>query len=350
MALRTDAGALWVGKQDSKGDPATTMQKQLPLIEGGLSPKSESAMRRFLDGKRFGKRVHFKKQTMVGGEITLLATPEALAFVESCIHTNDAVTGSSVPYTHALDSSADDSNWLTFVQRIGVPGSDAVLRDQFTDCRIVGYTIEGSAGSDDPVTIQATIIGLAVETAQSADPVPSDDPDDESEPYVWTDIAGSVEVDGDTFRNVSQLSVSVSTAEEIYFSDDITGYDIVSGEPSIDFAATFLVDSDGLALWNKVQYGTATPAEGDGISKEELTGALSWNWSYGASSELRSATYELNNVVLNTDSEIFPSPEGGAAEIAIAGTCEEGEGDPAMSVEHKNSDSYAYDDGWVVGS
>lgn len=327
------------------------MQKQLPLIDGGLSPKSESAMRRFLDGKRFGKRVHFKKQTMVGGEITLLATPEALAFVESCIHTNDTVTGASAPYTHALDSNADDSNWLTFVQRIGVDGSGAVLRDKFTDCRITGYTIEGSgSGSDDPVTIQATVIGLSIATAQTADPTPTDDPDDESQPYVWSDIAGTVEVDSSTFRNVSQLSLSVSTAEEIYFSDDITGYDIVSGEPSIDFAATFLVDSDGLELWNKVHYGTATPAEGDGISKDELTGALSWSWSYGATAALRSATYYLNNVVLNTDSEIFPSPEGGAAEIAIAGTCEEGDGSPAMSVEHKNTDSYAYDDGWIIGS
>lgn len=342
MALRRDAGALWVGKQTAKGTAATDMQKRLPLIDGGLSPKSESAMRRFLDGKRFGKKVSFKKQTMVGGEVTILATPEALAFVESCIHTNETVTGASAPYTHSLDSSADDSAWLTFVQRIGTGAT--LLRDKFVDCRIVGYEINGSAGSDDPVTITLTVIGLTIETNQSADPTPLDDPNDESEAYVWTDIAGSVEIDAQQFSNVSQLSLSVGTGEELYFSDDVTAYDVVSGEPTIDFAGTFLVDDDGLDLWNRIQYGTVSPAEGDGISRTEFKGSLSWEWAYGSTSALRSATYTLNNVTLNTDSEITPSPEGGAAEISIAGAVEEGDdGSAAVEIEHKNTDSSNYD-------
>jgi hypothetical protein len=349
MALRRDAGALWVGKQTTKGVAATDMQKRLPLIEGGISPKSESAMRRFLDGKRFGKKISFKKTTAVGGEITLLATPEALAFVESCIHTNDTVTGSSAPYTHTLTSEADDSAWLTFVQRIGT--GDTVLRDKFIDCRVVGYELEGSAGSDDPVTIKATVIGLTVEAAQAADPTPTDDPADESEPYVWTDIAGSVEVNGDTFRNVSQLALSVATGEELYFSDDVSAYDIVSGEPSIEVAGTFLVDEDGLALWNQIQYGSAVPAEGDGITRDELKGALAWSWSYGATSALRSASYTLANVTMTTDDEITPSPEGGAAEISIAGAVEEADdGTAALTVEHKNTDADEYDSAPVVGS
>jgi hypothetical protein len=328
---------------------AESMQKRLPLIEGGLSPKSEGAMRRFLDGKRFGKKISFKKTTAVGGEITLLATPEALAFVESCIHTNDAVTGSSVPYTHTLTSEADDSSWLTFVQRIGT--GDTVLRDAFVDCRIVGYELEGSAGSDDPVTIKATVIGLTVQAAQSADPTPTDDPADESEPYVWTDIAGSVEIDNQTFRNVSQLALSVATGEELYFSDDVSAYDIVSGEPSIEVAGTFLVDSDGLALWNQLNYGTSVPAEGDGISRDEVRGSIAWSWTYGSSSNLRSATYTLGNVTLSTDDEITPSPEGGAAEISIAGAVEEGEdGSAALTAEHKNTDPDAYDETPVFGS
>ena len=348
-SLRRDAGALWVGKQTAKGVAAADMQKRLPLIEGGLSPMSESAARRFLDGKRFGKKVSFKKQTMVGGELTLLATPEALAFVESCIHTNDAVTGSNVPYTHAMSSDADDSNWLTFVQRIGT--GTTLLRDKFVDCRVVSYQIEGSAGSDDPVTVSVNVIGLSVETAQSADPTPLDDPNDESEPYVWTDIAGELEINSAQFSNVSQLSLSVSTGEELYFSDDIKAYDIISGEPSIEFAGTFLVDDDGLDLWNQVHFGTATPAEGDGISSTELKGDVTWNWSYGAASALRSATYTLNNVTMNSDSEITPSPEGGAAEIAIAGWAEEADnGDAALEIEHKNSDSDDYDDAPTLGS
>lgn len=325
------------------------MSKKLPLIDGGLSPKSESAMKRFLDGKRFGKKIQFKKTTAVGGEITLMATPEALAFVESCIHTNDSVTGSSAPYTHTLTSDADDSNWLTFVQRIGT--GDVVLRDQFVDCRIVGYELEGSAGSDDPVTIKATIIGLTVEASQPSDPVATDDPTDESQPYVWTDIAGSVEIDGDTFRNVSQLALSVATGEELYFSDDVTAYDIVSGEPSIEVAGTFLVDEDGLAIWNKIHYGSAVPATGAGITRDELRGSIEWSWAYGSSSSLRSATYTLGNVTLTTDSEITPSPEGGAAEISIAGAVDEADnGDSALTVEHKNTDATEYDSAPVVGS
>ena len=349
MALRRDAGALWVGKQTAKGVEAADMQKRLPLIEGGLSPMSESAARRFLDGKRFGKKVSFKKQTMVGGEITLLATPEALAFVESCIHTNDSVTGSSAPYTHAMSSDADDSSWLTFIQRIGT--GSTLLRDKFVDCRVVSYSIEGSAGSDDPVTVTVSVIGLSVETAQSADPTPLDDPNDESEAYVWTDIAGELEINSAQFSNVSQLSLSVATGEELYFSDDIKAYDIISGEPSIEFAGTFLVDDDGLDLWNQVHYGSATPSEGDGISSAELKGDVTWNWSYGVSSALRSATYTLNNVTMNSDSEITPSPEGGAAEIAIAGWAEEADnGDAAMEIEHKNTDSDDYDDAPTLGS
>lgn len=350
MALRRDAGALWVGIQSGKGVAASTMQKRLPLIDGGLSPKSSSAMRRWLDGKRFGKKVSFKKQTMVGGEVTILATPEALAYCESLVHTSDTATGpTSGVYTHTLSSAADDSAWLTFIQRIGT--GSTVLRDKFVDCRVVGYEIEGSAGSDDPVTIKLSIIGLSVETAQAADPTPDDEPNDESEPYVWTDIAGSLEIDGDTFRNVSQLNLSVSTGEELYFSDDVSAYDIISGEPSIEVAATVLVDDDGLELWNKVHYGTASPSTGAGISTEELKGSLAWAWSYGASATLRSASYTLANVTLNSDSEITPSPEGGSAEISLAGAAEEGDdGSDALSCEHKNTDGYAYDDGIAIGS
>lgn len=325
------------------------MQKRLPLIEGGLSPMSQSAARRYLDGKRFGKKISFKQQTMVGGDVTVLATPEALAFVESCIHTNDSVTGGSVPYTHAMSSDADDSNWLTFVQRIGT--GSTVLRDKFVDCRVVSYEIEGSAGSDDPVTITFSVIGLTVETAQSADPTPLDDPSDEGEPYVWTDITGSVEIDSQQFSNISQLSLSVATGEELYFSDDITAYDIVSGEPSIEMAGTFLVDDDGLDLWNLVHYGTATPSEGDGISSTEFEGSVEWSWSYGATAALRSASYTLNSVIINSDSEITPSPEGGAAEISVAGVAEQAaNGDPALEIEHKNSDSGDYDDAPTSGS
>lgn len=310
---------------------------------------SESAARRYLDGKRFGKKVSFKKQTMVGGDVTVLGTPEALAFVESCIHTNDSVTGSSVPYTHTLTSEADDSNWLTFVQRIGT--GTTILRDKFVDCRVVGYEIEGSAGSDDPVTITFSVIGLSVETAQSADPTPLDDPNNESEAYVWTDITGSVEIDSQQFSNISQLSLSVSTGEELYFSDDITAYDVISGEPAIEMAGTFLVDDDGLDLWNRIQYGSATPAEGDGISSEEFRGAVEWSWSYGATTALRSATYTLNNVTISSDSEITPSPEGGPAEVSVSGFAEEADnGDPALEIEHKNTDSDDYDDAPTIGS
>jgi hypothetical protein len=349
MALRRDAGALWVGKQTAKGVEAADMQKRLPLIEGGLSPMSESAARRYLDGKRFGKKVSFKKQTMVGGDVTILATPEALAYIESCIHTNDSVTGSSAPYTHAMSSDADDSNWLTFVQRIGT--GSTVLRDKFVDCRVVGYEIEGSAGSDDPVTVTFSVIGLTVETAQAADPTPLDDPNDEGEAYVWTDITGSVQIDSQQFSNISQLNLSVSTGEELYFSDDITAYDIISGEPAIEMAGTFLVDDDGLDLWNLIQYGSATPSEGDGISSEEFQGSVEWSWSYGATAALRSATYTLNNVTLNSDSEITPSPEGGAAEISVAGVAEEAsDGSPALEIEHKNTDSDDYDDAPTLGS
>lgn len=335
-AVNRSAGGLWVAKQNSKGTAASTMRKQLPLIEGGLSPMSESATRRWLDGKRFGKKISFKKQTMVGGEITVLCTPEALAFIESCIHDNDTIDSGS-PNIHTLTSAADESPWLTFIQRVGT-GSD-LLRDKFVDCRLVSYEINGSAGSDDPVTITCSIIGLTVETAQSADPTPLDDPNDESEPYCWTDIAGSVTANGLDLPNISQLSLSVSTGEELYFSDSITAYDIVQGEPEISAAATLLVDSTGLAIWNQIHYGTFTPAEGDTISTEELKAAVEFSWSY----DQRSATYYLPNVTLTSDSEMTPSPEGGALELSIAGMVEEADdGSPALTVDHATSDSTSY--------
>ena len=277
---------------------------------------------------------------MIGGEITLLATPEALAFVESCIHNNDTLSAGS-PNSHTLTSAADSSPWLTFIQRVGT-GTD-VLRDKFVDCRIVSYEINGSAGSDDPVTITCSVIGLTIETAQAADPSPSDNPNSESEPYVWTDVAGQLTIDSDSFPNVSQISLSVSTGEELYFADNITAHDVIQGEPEISMAATLLVDSDGLELWNKLHYGTASPAAGAGISKDELKGAVDWKWTYGSSTALREADYSLSNVTLTSDSEMTPSPEGGALELSVAGMVEEADnGTAALTVVHKNSDGTVY--------
>lgn len=339
-AVNRSAGGLWVAKQNTKGTAASDMRKQLPLIEGGLSPMSESATRRWLDGKRFGKKISFKKQTMVGGEVTILATPEALAFVESCIHDNDTID-SGTPNIHTLTSAADESPWLTFIQRVGT-GSD-LLRDKFVDCRLVSYEINGSAGSDDPVTITCSIIGLSVETAQAADPTPLDDPNDEGEPYVWTDITGSIEANSISLPNVSQLSLSVSTGEELYFADDITAHDIIQGEPEISMAATLLVDSTGLGIWNLINYGTPTPSQGDMISTEELVADVEWAWSYGTAPNDRSATYTLPNVTITSDSEMTPSPEGGALELSIAGMVEEADdGSPALSVDHATSDGSSY--------
>lgn len=338
MALKREAAAIWVGVQSAKGTPQATMRKKLSLIGGGLSPKSESAMKKLLDGKRFGRKISFKKQTMVGGELELLATPEDLAFLESCVLANDAVSGDG-PYEHAMDTTANDSKWLTFIQRIGT-GSQ-LIRDRYLDCRVVDYEIEGSASSDDPVTVKATVIGLSVQTGVASDPVPTET--SVSEPYTWTDIAGAFEVEGTAYRNISQLSLRVATGEELHFTDDIVAHDVVSGEPVIEYAGTFLVDAQGLALWNQLHYGSATPATDTGISTEDLVTDLAWAWSYGAGADLRSAAYTLNKVTLSTDDEITPSAEGGPAEISIAGSVSEADdGSAAMEVVHTTDDATVY--------
>lgn len=349
--IETNYYAAWIGKQSAKGTPNTTPSRRLQQQGGEVAFVRDDGSEEVSDLTKYGDTEDWVNSNLGRGDLALHATPTELAYVLWLMHGAEAYSAISavsgppaIPAMarHRFTPTSTIGYYSTIFQRVG--SSVGPRRHQSNDCVCTKVQIEASTAAK-MMRFTPSFISLDPSIPYAADPaaaMPSD------RPFLFTDLSqvgstpaasidGSLVVDGSTFRGVTQFSLTIDDAWEPIFGDSTTPYDFQQGNAGVQVGATIYFDAAGLAQWNTLVYGTASPTAGTRPIKAvpplgSFTATVRQRTAAGAH-----AGREVVATVPGVKWEIPPAPQpssgGGAAEIALSGMMRPVSGQPAYTVD-----------------
>lgn len=313
--------ALWGAKQTAKGSPvaAASLNHRLVQVAGDFAYNRDDGEEAYSNLTKYGGRTDWINSSTASGEPGNEATPDELAWLLWMLHGGEVVTAVVGPPTaqkHSFTPSLNRPHWGTFYRRVG---NTVLQRHRFADCLVTRVQIEGSTANK-AVRVTPRILSLDPFETQGTDPT-TPMPTDKT--FLYTDGAGTFTIDGVVFNGHSQFTIVIDEALEVVYGDDTVAFDVVQGQPVVTIGCTLYMDPTALAQFNKIVYGTATPAAGTKPLK-----TLPALGSYSAWLKQRDSTGALNgrefhpvfpSVKWAPPAAPAPNPSGGATEIALAG-------------------------------
>lgn len=321
---------LWMGKQTAKGTANTAPTSRPIMVGGDFSIARDDGEENYSDLTKYGARTDWVNSLLGTAEPVLEATPTELAHLLWLFHgaeTVSAVTGPPTASRRRFTPAAGLGHYFTSMLRVG---ATTIRRHTFADCIVTRVAMEASSANK-AMRVTPRVLSLdpaAIYTADPAATLPTE------RPFLFTDAAvgspagattdGQITVDGTTFRGVTQFSLTIDDAWEPVYGDDARPYDFVQGNPSVAVACTLLCDSNGYAQWNRLVYGTASPAAGTkplrGIpALGSFRGLLRQRDNAGAYNG-RAFDATVPGVKWAIPDAPGPNPDGGTVEVALAGT------------------------------
>jgi hypothetical protein len=211
-------------------------------------------------------------------------------------------------------------HWATFVQRIG---TTVVQRQSFIDGLIGGFTLESSTANK-ATRFTPTILALDPGKVVAADPTAALPTGVDGVPFLYTEATGTYTVDGFVQQGQSQMTFTVSEDRSPVPGDDVVPYDFQVGDPSVTIGATIVFDSVGLAEYNRLVYGTASPSAG---TKPLRNIPALGSYSFDMKQKDNQGNLTGNELKLTIPGVKWavpdapdPNPAGGNTEIALAGS------------------------------
>jgi hypothetical protein len=330
MALESNIHALWAKKQTAKGAPAVAASaRRMVTVAGDFTSNREDGSENFSDMDRFGDMTDFVNTITGEGNPGIETHPAQLAYIAWLFFGNEVVTGAADPWQHETTPQANGGFWSTWWLRVG---ATVIRREKFNDCKMGALTLEGSTGAK---VVRATPTLLSLDPGEvfdgAAEPVTALPTD---EPFLYTEGVGTFNIDGTIFEGQSQFSVTWDEGLSPYYGDDVVPVDLVTGNASIGLATTILVDSEGHQKYNSLIYNTAAPASGTkpvraltALGSYEFT--LTRKTAAGPVTPARTCNLLVPGVKWAPDVAVPPNPEGGAVELALAGSMRKVSGQPA---------------------
>jgi hypothetical protein len=318
--LEPNIYGLWGGKQTAKGSPvaAGAMSRRFVQVSGGFNINRDDGTENYGDipvagqpaSSKYGSSTDWINSILGEGTPAIEATPTELAWLLWAFHgaeTVAPVVGPPTAQKHTFTPQGARGHYLTFMQRVGLA---VPQRLKFNDCIITRVQIEGSTANK-AVRITPNILSLDPGENFATDPTtPAALPTDR--PFLYTDGSGTFTIDGIAFPAWSPV-----------FADDTVPFDLVQGDPVVTLAATAYLDSVALAQWNKIVYGTTTPAAGTKPSKNI---AALGSYSFYLKAKDATGAYTgrefkltIPGVKWTPPAAPAPNPSGGATEVALAG-------------------------------
>lgn len=325
--LEQDIYALWGGKQTAKGTPNTAPAHRLVQIGGDLNVAKDVGSQAYSDLSKYGGTVDWVNSVLGQGDPVIEATPTELAWLLWMFHgaeTVTAITGPPAQSKHAFVPSSGRGHWGTFFKRIG---QSVIQRQQFNDCLVTRLQIEGSTGQKD-VRITPHVLSLDPAEVKTSDPVQAMPVD---VPFLYTDGAASFTIDGSVFTGQSQFTLVLDDDVNLAFGDGVTPFDSYEGNPVVTIGITMLLDAAALGRYNNLVYGSSSPSAGTKPLK-----SITPLGSYGFSLKQKDTAGAINGrqfdlaipgagatgggVRWQIPDAPGPNPDGGATEIALAGS------------------------------
>lgn len=321
--------ALWVAKQSAKGTPATVATKKLQQVGGDIETSREDGSENFSDLDRFGGAVDYINTIQGSGAPVIHAQPNGVAYLCWLFFGGETFTaaGGSTAPKFVFVPQTNTGFFSTWWKRVGL---SQIMRLKFNDAKITTLKIEGSTANK-VVKVTPSVVALDPGETFATDPTPVGEV---AKPFLYTDAVGTFTIDGTVFTAQTQFSVTCEAGLAPYQGDAIKFEDMVAGNANITMEGpTILLDTAGLAQYNTIIYGTASPAAG---SKPAVTapyiGSFSCEFVRGAAATRESLKIELPAVKWSPDLATAPNPDGGAIELALNGQMRKVAGSPAIRV------------------
>lgn len=321
--------ALWAAKQTAKGTAATVATKRLQQVGGDLDTNREDGSENFSDLDRFGDAVDYINTIQGQGSPVIHAQPNATAYLCWLFFGGETFTagGGGAAPKFVFVPQTNTGFWSTWWKRVGL---SEIIRQKFNDAKISTLKIEGSTANK-IVKITPSIVALDPGERFATDPTPAIEV---AHPFLYTDAVGTFTIDGTVFTAQTQFAVTIEAGLAPFQGDAIKFQDMVAGNASITMEGpTILLDTAGLAQYNTIIYGTASPSAGAKPSTSApAVGSFSCEFSRGTGATRESLKIEIPACKWSPDLAIAPNPDGGAIELALNGQQRKVAGSPAIRV------------------
>lgn len=334
MPVESNVYALWGAKQAGKASAVadTGAIKRFNMVAGDLLAARDDGSENFSDLDRFGDAVDFINTLVGQGNPALQATPNETAWLLYQFFGAETFTAKSVgvsPPSYVFQPGTTLGTWVTFWKRVGLTD---IVRQKFVDCKLASLRLEGSTANK-VVKVIPSIISLDPGHNKAADPtgtavMPA------QQPFLYTDGEAAFTIDGVVMRGASQFAIVIDDALAPYYGDGRVPKDVTPGNAQVTLEAiTMVLDADSIAQYNKIVYGTATPAAGDkprgALAHDELPAVGSYECNLSktkaadgtalAADAISRLKIEIPKVKWSPDLAVPPNPGGGPVEISLAG-------------------------------
>lgn len=329
----TNIHSLYASKQTSRGTLSTAGTRRFILPGGGdLRTVPAHAAIPFSDLEKFGDAIDVLDSLTGQGDPVLEGTPEELAYLLwlfTGAETTSAVVGPPAKTRHSF-VPGNGFFWSSWHIR---KGRTEILRHLFGDTRVSQLVIAASFGQKD-LRVTPTLLSLdpgVVKTADPATVIPA------KNPFFHTESTGRFEVDGVPFEGVSGYTLTLNEDLQLDYGDSETPLDARPGNATVGISVSCYLDADGIAQFNKLLYGTPTPA----ADAKPLRGIPALG-SFEAHHKARDAAGAVNGdefhpeipgVKWDVPETPPPNPAGGAAELTLTGSMRKVAGQPAWKAD-----------------
>ena len=325
---------LWVAQQSAKGTAAaSTAGKMLVQAGGDLDLNREDGSENYSDLTRFGNAVDFINTMRGEGTPSIHAQPDIVAFISYLFfgtETFTARTGTTTadaPPKFVFIPATNTGVWSTWWKRVGLT---QVVRQKFSDAKITQLRIEGSTANK-IVKVMPQVVSLNPGTKFDTDPTATQST---QRPFVYTEASGTIKIDTVSITGQTQFAITIDDNQTPVQGDSVTYSDFVAGNAAITMEGpTILLDAAGLNQYNKIIYGTTSPADGAvPLKTAPSVGAYEVTFTRGTGGERESLKIELPGVKWESNLAVAPNPDGGPIELALNGQMRKVTGEPAIRI------------------
>lgn len=340
VAIESGIGTLNYVKQTAKGTKGAAAgtgvgTNQPKLFDGELSAKKTYGQEEYTDGNRFGSPTIFTDK--IGGAVgspVIQAQPENGGLFYAQVLASDTVTGASDPYTHTVTSAGTTGAWGTWYEKTG--SSVGPNKEVYWDSKIVKLTDE-CGQEQKTMHFSLDIAAMVAAEVYTTDPAKTQDT---SDPFIWTEMTGTMSFDGTVITDVEGEVIEVDTGLEPWWGDGLTPGQLIEKKGIITRSIKSILTDQTLLKYYKALYNTTSPTAGTTPTKDVFYAAIDVLYTRSATRTLQKTTPKV--AVKPDDMAIGPQREGGKVPLELGGQCLKSGATPAITVIAKTADATAY--------
>lgn len=233
--------------QTAKGTPSAASQHRIYLTGGGIGPVRDHADLEETSASRL-RATGYIQRTRAEGTPTAYVRPDMIGLLLYGALGTKAVSGAADPWTHTF-TLATVQPWLTLWRNLG-----GLIFERFSDCKVGSLILRSEAGS--PLSVEFSIVGMNPVHKSAAEATAAVET---TNTFMHSDGKGVFLVEGAAVSSIESIEVSITTGVAAQYGDAISPYDVSEGQLQIQITTRqALLDR---ALWNRLHYGSASPAD-----------------------------------------------------------------------------------------